>query len=256
MNQEKIKLGSDLRKDQLDALKSVSPTGNDILEHLEDFNEEIQESTKRLPESKPMKKNTQTTATPGSSKMVRTNPKQRKTKTIQREEIMEPQDLNDELEALERQLAAKKAEQAAQVEVEEPATPEDGMKNQILDALGKLKNAPSDAQINAWKQQRGRNSVYVMAFSESDVYIYSFLTRGQHQKIQEIVRKAQETGDINIENMLKEKVVQNCVLWPKPLPVEFFYNSRAGIVDGLYEAIMIQSGFLSPQQLMLLTTQL
>ena len=56
--------------------------------------------------------------------------------------------------------------------------------------------------------------------------------------------------------MLKEKVVQNCVLWPKPLPVEFFYNSRAGIVDGLYEAIMIQSGFLSPQQLMLLTTQL
>lgn len=256
MNQEKIKLGSDLRKDQLDALKSVSPTGNEILEHLEDFNEEIEESTKRLPESVSMKSNTNPTISQGSSKMVRSNPKQQKQRIIEREEIMEPEDLNDELEALERQLAAKKAEQAARIEMEEPVTPETGMKNQILDALSKLKNAPNEAQINAWKQQRGKNSVYVMAFSESDVYIYSFLTRGQHQKIQEIVRKAQETGDINIENMLKEKVVQNCVLWPKPLPVEFFYNSRAGIVDGLYEAIMIQSGFLSPQQLMLLTTQL
>ena len=43
-----------------------------------------------------------------------------------------------------------------------------------------------------------------MAFSESDVYIYSFLTRGQHQKIQEI-KKATEVGNANIENMLKKK---------------------------------------------------
>lgn len=248
MNQEKIKLGADLNKQQMDALKSVSPTGDEILEHLEDFNEEINESNKRLPEEKKIKSNS------APRKIVR-NRKQKK--IIEREEVMEPQSLDNELEELEKQLAEKKAAAKSKEEQRSaPQTNEDAMKDQILGALGKLKNAPSEAQINLWKQQRGRNSIYVMAFSESDVYIYSFLTRGQHQKIQEIVRKAQETGDINIENMLKEKVVQNCVLWPKPLPVEFFYNSRAGIVDGLYEAIMIQSGFLSPQQLMLLTTQL
>lgn len=247
MNQEKIKLGADLNKKQMEALKSVSPTGNEILEHLEDFNEEIKESTRNLPKEKAMKSNSRV------RKIVKKNPKQ----VIQREEMMESQSLDSELEQLEKELAQKKAANTKVKEEERvPETNEEAMKNQILEALGKLKNAPNEAQINLWKQQRGRNSVYVMAFSESDVYIYSFLTRGQHQKIQEIVRKAQETGDINIENMLKEKVVQNCVLWPKPLPVEFFYNSRAGIVDGLYEAIMIQSGFLSPQQLMLLTTQL
>jgi len=249
MNQEKIKLGADLNQKQMNALKSVSPTGDEILEHLEDFNEEINESNKKLPSEKKMKSDT------GARKIVRKNSKQKK--VIQREEMMESQSLENELEELERKLAEKKAAvNSATEEATAPESNEDAMKNQILGALGKLKNAPNEAQINLWKQQRGRNSVYVMAFSESDVYIYSFLTRGQHQKIQEIVRKAQETGDINIENMLKEKVVQNCVLWPKPLPVEFFYNSRAGVVDGLYEAIMIQSGFLSPQQLMLLTTQL
>lgn len=252
MNQEKIKLGADLNREQIDALKSVSPTGNEILEHLEDFNEEIKESTRRLPKDDGMKSNT------SPRKIVKRNPKQKQRKVIRREEMMESESLDNELEQLEKQLAEKKAAAAAKSSEKEavPESNEDAMKNQILDALGKLKNAPNEAQINLWKQQRGRNSVYVMAFSESDVYVYSFLTRGQHQKIQEIVRKAQETGNINIENMLKEKVVQNCVLWPKPLPVEFFYNSRAGIVDGLYEAIMIQSGFLSPQQLMLLTTQL
>ena len=248
MNQEKIKLGADLNKEQMDALKSVSPTGDEILEHLDDFNQEIDESNKKLPGEKKIKSNS------APRKIVR-NRKQKK--IIQREEVMESQSLDSELEELEKELAEKKAAaKSKEQQASAPQTNEDAMKDQILGALGKLKNAPSEAQINMWKQQRGRNSIYVMAFSESDVYIYSFLTRGQHQKIQEIVRKAQETGDINIENMLKEKVVQNCVLWPKPLPVEFFYNSRAEIVDGLYEAIMIQSGFLSPQQLMLLTTQL
>lgn len=251
MNQEKIKLGADLNAEQMKALKSVSPTGNEILEHLEDFNEEIQESTKELPKQKNMKSNSSPRKIVKKNKIIKNN----KSTVIPREEMMESESLDSELEQLEKQLTKKK-EATAQAETSAPQSGEEAMKNQILEALGKFKNAPSEAQINLWKQQRGRNSIYVMAFSESDVYIYSFLTRGQHQKIQEIVRKAQETGDINIENMLKEKVVQNCVLWPKPLPVEFFYNSRAGIVDGLYEAIMIQSGFLSPQQLMLLTTQL
>ena len=250
MQNEKLKIGADLNDAQLEALKSVSPTGNQILENLDSLNEEIDESiTKNIPKAKGVKK-----VRPGQEVRVeQSKPKRRLNRKRKNQEM---NDLDSELAEMEKQLTAEK-EAASQNQTQAQAeTPEDAMKNQILEALKGLKGSPSQAQINAWKDARGANSVYVMAFSESDVYIYSFLTRGQHQKIQEIVKKAQETGNINIENMLKEKVVQNCVLWPKPLPVEFFYNSRAGVVDGLYEAIMIQSGFLSPQQLMLLTTQL
>lgn len=254
MQNEKIKIGADLNAQQLDALKSVSPTGDQILEHLDSLNEEIDETTqgeKTLPQTQKMKKSRP------DQKNLASNVTTKAKKRLNRKRNNSMNDLDSELAQMEKELDNQK-NTTTQTQQPEPEanTPEDAMKNQILDALKKLKNSPSQAQINAWKEARGANSVYVMAFSESDVYIYSFLTRGQHQKIQEIVKKAQETGNVNIENMLKEKVVQNCVLWPRPLPVEFFYNSRAGVVDGLYEAIMIQSGFLSPQQLMLLTTQL
>lgn len=254
MENEKIKLGADLNSAQLEALKSVSPTGNQILENLDSLNEEIDETkdtAKVLPKTEPVRK-----VRPGQKiEKQKRGPKRR----LNKKRNTDMNDLDSELAQMEEELLTSKKQVDASASTEtqqEVEAPEDAMKNQILEALKGLKGSPSQAQINAWKDARGANSVYVMAFSESDVYIYSFLTRGQHQKIQEIVKKAQETGNINIENMLKEKVVQNCVLWPRPLPVEFFYNSRAGVVDGLYEAIMIQSGFLSPQQLMLLTTQL
>jgi hypothetical protein len=95
-----------------------------------------------------------------------------------------------------------------------------------------------------------------MAFGEGDVYIFTHLKRGQWKKIQELMQKAQAQGQIDVEDMLKEKTVIYCTLWPTPLPIEFFYNSKAGVVDSLYQVILLNSYFLSPQQAMMLTTQL
>lgn len=247
---DKIKLGADLTADQMRTLQKASPTGDQILENIDSLNEEM--PTQELPKEKTMEPERKVKARPGKRNFKVNRSKQ--------EMPVQENDLDAELAKMEREIEAQRKEavsKAAETQEEAiPEGPEGAMKNQILEALKAIPGAPNEQQIEMWKRSRGKNSIYVMAFSESDVYIYSFLTRGQHQKITEIVKKASEVGNANIENMLKEKVVQNCVLWPKPLPVEFFYNSRAGIVDGLYEAIMIQSGFLSPQQLMLLTTQL
>jgi hypothetical protein len=142
---------------------------------------------------------------------------------------------------------------------ENPAETEVGgdmMRDQILELLQNTPGAPSEAQINQWKVQHGANGVHVMALGEGDIYIFTHLKRGQWQKIQEVTAKAQETQNADIENVLKEKVIQYATLWPKPLTVEFFYNSRAGVVDSLYQVILLNSYFLSPQQAMLLTTQL
>lgn len=248
----KIKLGADLTAQEMKTLQKASPTGDQILENIDSLNEEM--PVAEMPKEKEMKAEGKAT--------IKSRPGQRnfKVNRSKTEVPVEQNDLDAELARMEKEIEAQRQEAASNApQAQEEAIqegPEAAMKNQILEALKAIPGAPGEQQIEMWKRSRGKNSVYVMAFSESDVYIYSFLTRGQHQKIQEIVKKAAEVGNANIENMLKEKVVQNCVLWPKPLPVEFFYNSRAGIVDGLYEAIMIQSGFLSPQQLMLLTTQL
>ena len=124
--------------------------------------------------------------------------------------------------------------------------------------LKNAKDAPGERQIAIWKQQHGANGVYAIGMGEGDVYIFTHLKRGQWKKIQEIMAKMQQAGHENMdaEDEMKQKVVQHCVLWPKPLPIEFFYNSRAGVLDAIYQSILMNSYFLTPQQTMMLTTQL
>ena len=59
------------------------------------------------------------------------------------------------------------------------------------------------------------------------------------------------------EELLREKVIQMTVKWPRGISSpEFLYNSRAGVVPTLYQTILLHSYFLSPQQAMMLTAQL
>ena len=58
-----------------------------------------------------------------------------------------------------------------------------------------------------------------------------------------------------LEEKLKEKVTVSCILYPK-LSQNWIDNCKAGIIDSLYQMILLNSGFLTPQQAMLLTTQL
>lgn len=156
-----------------------------------------------------------------------------------------------------REAAAVEAESKTEEE-EEELSPADQQKSAILNLLKSLPNAPSEAQIEGLKSKYGKNGIHVLALGEDDVYLFTYLRRGQWQQIQKVVQAA-ASSDVNQnpDEMLKEKVIQYTVLWPKGVASpEFLYNSRAGVIDTLYQSILLNSYFLQPQQAMMLTTQL
>jgi hypothetical protein len=164
--------------------------------------------------------------------------------------------LEEELKALEQSMAPKQEMKVeAPVEQEEPSAQVD-LKDQILELLEGEENPPSLDLISAWKESYGKNGIHVMAFGEGDVYIYHHLTRGEWKKIKELMNKMRESQNPEeVEEKLKEKVVLYCVLWPS-LDEKWLDYCKAGILDSLYQMILLNSGFLTPQQSMLLTTQL
>ena len=160
-------------------------------------------------------------------------------------------DLEKELDMLEQEVI--EAEKPEPVTVEN--VPE--MKDQILDLLKSDPNAPSQEEVNAWKEKYGKNGVHVMAFGEDDIYIYHHLTRGEWKKIKDIMNRLKDSGKDGdeVEEKLKEKVVLYCVLYPS-VDEKWLEYFKAGVLDSLYQMILLNSGFLTPQQAMLLTTQL
>ena len=150
--------------------------------------------------------------------------------------------LDDELESLMNETGSEN-------------TAEQVMKAQIFDLLNKRPDAPSDAQIKAWKEEYGGNGIHVMAFGTDEVYIYHHITRKQWRTIKDLMAKVEGREAEELEEKLKEKVTVSCILYPK-LNQNWIENCKAGIIDSLYQMILLNSGFLTPQQAMLLTTQL
>lgn len=170
--------------------------------------------------------------------------------------VEEQRKIKEEAERLKRlqEEAIKKVEEVPEAQPEPQTT---NIKDQVVELLALAPNAPKKPQIDAWKERYGKNGVHVMAFGEGEVYVYHHLTRGEWKKIKDIMGKLQETGldGGEIEERMKEKVVQYCVLWPE-INDNWLSNCKAGILDSLYQMILLNSGFLTPQQAMLLTTQL
>ena len=242
--------------EHFEKLQNASPTADDILNNLSSFNEEIIDlgATARLPEE-----NLPTSVRPPKRKKtknqkVATNQSRAEQKIAaaakkQAEREGTTMSLDDELDSLSSELDSR-------VQVAELEQQGQTMQEQIIELLRSTPGAPDETQIGLWKRKYGNNSVHVMGLGEGDVYVFTHLKRGQWKKIQELMAKAQQSGSQDVEDQLKERVLTHCVLWPAQLGTEFFYNSRAGVVDSLYQVILLNSYFLSPQQAMLLTTQL
>jgi len=159
---------------------------------------------------------------------------------IQRELTM---NLDEELESLANQTSGQEE------------NPEAMMKQQIFELLENRPDAPSINQIKIWKDEYGQSGVHVMAFGQDDVYVYHHLTRKQWRTIKDIMSKLDPEQSDEVEEKLKEKVCVGCVLYPK-LDAKWVENCKAGVIDSLYQMILLNSGFLTPQQAMLLTAQL
>ncbi|MBM07998.1 MAG: hypothetical protein CMF69_00240 [Magnetovibrio sp.] len=246
----KISLGGVLSEEQKKALGGITPSADEILSNMEALNEELTESYgEEMGASKPKSKKLPDTSAKVKQKAKKrlSNKRRKSVQAVAEEE--QTMDFDQEINALEQQL-----DEQSEPKIPEPEPGLD-MRSQIIDLLKNTEGAPDEATIAQYKAKYGNNGVHVMALGEGDVYIFTHLKRGQWKKIQEMMAKIQETGNSDVEDALKEKVIQHCMIWPR-LPVEFYYNSRAGVVDSLYQVILLNSYFLSPQQAMLLTTQL
>lgn len=285
INDNTVLFGDPLSERALEALKRSSPTGNDIIRSLpksafipitkKENKEEILKQEKKEQENllilnsidnakerrrlkreksllkKEVENKTQKSFNFLKDLIYKKNPI---------EKIKEfNMSLEEELAMLEKEIEKKNIQQENPEAVfsDEPAPEQVEMKDQILQILKNLENAPSEEMINAWKEKYGKSGVHVMAFGEDDVYIYHHLTRGEWRKIKEIMNKLKESSDDAdlIEEKLKEKVVLYCVLFPS-VNEQWLDNCKAGVLDSLYQMILLNSGFLTPQQAMLLTTQL
>jgi polyhydroxyalkanoate synthesis regulator phasin len=244
---------------QADLIKRGSLTPDQILDHVDDLNAEISETYNQILEQ----------PSPESLKLPEP-PKIRKSKkeTIVKKDTEESPDdaldrqireLNAQREALAKQKELETQRQAQSEETEAPEkTPEEQQHDAIMELMKNHPQALSEAQVQQLKAKHGKNALHVLALGEDDVYIFSYLKRGQWKKIQQIVQAASQSNiGTDPDDHLKEQVLRCCVHWPKGIgSPEFLYSSRAGVIDTLYNAIMMNSYFLNPQQTMMLTTQL
>ena len=241
----KIQIGGPLTRSQQAAVERVGISAADVIQNMEALSEEITETYGERREDMSSPSVSRPTRPPQPIQA----PKSRlesKAEEIQQRIPDRVDDLDAMLDSAEQQIAEQKAEEATGPD----------LLAQVRSLLAKSKDAPTPSQLEAWKQSYG--DIYCFALGPGDVYVFTYLKRAQWQRINEVMKEFQSKGGVagdKLESQLKEKVVQNAVLYPK-LTVEFFVNSRAGVVDGLFESIMFHSAFLAPQQVVNLTVQL
>lgn len=161
-------------------------------------------------------------------------------------------DLDKELQSMSEQLVEEPVEEQVPVSVEE------NLRDEILKHLLQHPSAPSEEDIKSWKAKFGENGLQVSAFDSENVYVYTHLTVSQWDKVTALRKKMASVAVAEqevTEKRVKEAVLKSCVLWPK-LDDEFFKTCRAGLPDTLFDLIMINSYFLTPQQALTLTTKL
>ena len=265
INDRYVLFGGQLDEKTKEAISRGCPTGNDIIRSLPasafvPVEEKIVETV--VEEKKVDKKKERIARKKAAAKLAAANrhsenlDKQNSKPTI--EKVIEEHkhmSLDDELEGILDEVKPKQQVVEKAPEVEEVQA-SDNMRTQILSLLSADENAPTLEQIDAWKEQYGKNGLHVMSFGDNDNYIYHHLTRGEWKKIKEIMKQLKDSENSDeLEEKLKEKVVCNCVVWPQA-DQKWLDTSKAGVVDSLYQMILLNSGFLTPQQAMLLTTQL
>lgn len=276
-------VGGMLDAEELKALSAYAPKVDDILAGIDQLNEsfategvkegigqwdntEDQEAPKKLPvQKKPAVNHSPNRRGTMPSKALVPRAKRKQLEAMQNEPVVETtrtqtQNIGpskmDDLDTVLDSMNARMDYSPSQTPESAQAAPEaPNLHDQIMGILNNIEGAPTERQIAQWKVKHGENGVHVIAFSDSEAYIFTHLKRGQWKKVQDTIAKMRaQGGEAGVsEDEIQEKIIQHCVLWPR-LELEFFYNSRAGIVPSLYDAIMANSYFLSPQQTMMLTT--
>ena len=137
-------------------------------------------------------------------------------------------------------------------EVKEQGVTEENVKEQLYEELQKTfgSGAPTEDQVNAWKAQCGR--VRFVWLSDTEVYFIRPIKRAEYKGIVEAVGP---TSGADPDGFMRERIVSQCVLWPKMDPSQMA-DSFAGTIETLYAAIMEASNFLNQEALFTVVREL
>ena len=120
-----------------------------------------------------------------------------------------------------------------------------------LDAMAKqFPNAPSRKIVEGWKELYG--DVYAFVPDPGSLYLLRPLRRIEHKNIAKDIRTFSEGAAARedpalVEEMMHEKVVMLCLLYPAATP-NFLTMSKAGLMPTLFNLVMEHSKFLSQQK--------
>lgn len=120
----------------------------------------------------------------------------------------------------------------------------------LPEVLKKRPGAPSQQQIDAWKNQHG--DVFVSGFSEEEIYVWRPLNRLEYKQLQQTLADPQSGWT---ELSYEEAVCDKCVLWPKAEP-QYWTLTKGGTASTVSGQIFAQSNFLPPAAASMLVAKL
>jgi len=111
--------------------------------------------------------------------------------------------------------------------------------------------APDEAIVEAWKKSSGR--VRVAAFTIDEIYFYRPLRSTEYKGL--IAQVMNIKGQVEQNELLKEKMVAAAVLWPR-LDASEMGALFAGTKDSLHLMIMQASNFVTQEEAELMVREL
>ena len=139
-------------------------------------------------------------------------------------------DVTEETPAVEEQAPV-------QAEAEQP---EEAGEQGLKDLLKAFPDAPTESTIEEWKGTHGE--VMCSGFSESELFMFRPLTRGEFVELQVVLAQNQTT---ETQFAVEEDIVNKCVLWATGNGLKSL-QTKGGSLSTLHEQIMQNSNFVNP----------
>lgn len=171
--------------------------------------------------------------------------------------------LNPNAKGTAEQFLANAPEEAKEaIQAEETQEPEVKAEKSVLELLREdFPNAPSQAQVDSWRQAFGDVQVFVP--NKDRFFVFRPLRRIEYSNIAQGIAKFRNTSAAQadptlVDKQLHERVIGACILAPSDLVSnpEKLNMVPAGLFPTLFELIMAASMFMTPESAMSSTYKL
>lgn len=160
-------------------------------------------------------------------------------------------------DAAAQKVAQEASEQTEQEQPEEQLTEEQQQALSEKEFFDRLKDtygdgAPTREQLDTWKSQSGR--VRWIELGPDEIYFFRGFKSAEYKGWIESLRKTAETDPQKADEVLRQRIVARCVLFPK-IDESEMGSMLAGTTETLFEQIRLASNFIPYEQAMQLVRE-